>query len=390
MPSVPGSHSTEPRPLALADASAPSRSLFGAARGGALAWLSGDADKAAIDGLFQEEMSRATQRRGGESGVEARQAETSQRRAERRMSFGRRRAPEREAERDPHGDRASLTLERAIEHDAPRPAPATASSSGAPGEERAVRAHEPGPGSRGLAPSTPGESERAAGPPAAAAAPPSASAGASPSLSKVGAALGAAAGVDAARVTAPERPQLSTPVGATSPGGAARTRSVTATPPAAPTPDPEMVERAAEVLRQIRIGLTGRAGGAQEVTLSLAPVELGRLAIRMQVREGRVSTVVRAESAQTVELLERQAPELKGLLERQGFESDELVFELMPDGEDGGALGSDADRSSGFESGAGGSPLAGAERLTDGLISAPELRHALARTITEDSIDTYA
>ena len=93
---------------------------------------------------------------------------------------------------------------------------------------------------------------------------------------------------------------------------------------AAPTPDPRLIEHASEVLRQIKLRLVP---GAQRVSLELTPSELGRLSIQMSLRRGRLTGIVRAESADTLELLRSQAPELRALLTEQGLEPEELRFE---------------------------------------------------------------
>ena len=50
--------------------------------------------------------------------------------------------------------------------------------------------------------------------------------------------------------------------------------------------------------------------------------------LRVAMQEGRVTTVVQAESPVTLELLERQAPELQAALRQAGIESGSLSLEL--------------------------------------------------------------
>ncbi len=89
--------------------------------------------------------------------------------------------------------------------------------------------------------------------------------------------------------------------------------------------DPTLLERAEQVLKQIRIAIQPRA---KRVTLELSPNDLGRLSIRMTLRKGELSTVVRAESPQTLELLELRAPELRSMLAEHGLDAAHMEFEL--------------------------------------------------------------
>ena len=107
-----------------------------------------------------------------------------------------------------------------------------------------------------------------------------------------------------------------------------------ASAPAPATPDAKLVEHAAEVLKQIRLSLKG---GAKEVTVQLSPAELGRLAIKMRLKDGKLTTVIRVESPMTLEMLEKQAPELRAVLAQQGFESETVEFELGFGSQYGGA-----------------------------------------------------
>ncbi len=90
-------------------------------------------------------------------------------------------------------------------------------------------------------------------------------------------------------------------------------------------PDLALLERAEQVLKQIRLAIQPRA---KRVTLELSPNDLGRLAIRITLRKGELSTVVRAESPQTLALLELRAPELCSLLAQHGFDATRMEFEL--------------------------------------------------------------
>ncbi len=84
------------------------------------------------------------------------------------------------------------------------------------------------------------------------------------------------------------------------------------------------LERAEEILRQIRLAIQPHA---KRVVLELAPDDLGRLSIRMTLRRGELATVVRVESPETLRLLEQRSTELRALLAERGFDARELAFE---------------------------------------------------------------
>jgi flagellar hook-length control protein FliK len=97
---------------------------------------------------------------------------------------------------------------------------------------------------------------------------------------------------------------------------------------------PAMLERAQEILRQIELHL---APGVRRLTLDLEPAELGRLAVQLSLRRGKLAAIVRAESAQALELLQARAGELRELFARQGLELDSLRLALGFGGERAGA-----------------------------------------------------
>jgi flagellar hook-length control protein FliK len=84
-------------------------------------------------------------------------------------------------------------------------------------------------------------------------------------------------------------------------------------------------ERAADVLRQVRVHLTP---GMRQATVRLEPATLGRVAIRIALRDGRATTEVRAERASTLEALERHVPELRAALAQQGIDAGEFDLGL--------------------------------------------------------------
>lgn len=102
----------------------------------------------------------------------------------------------------------------------------------------------------------------------------------------------------------------------------AQAQAASAPPP--PLPDAE-AERVASILRQIRLQFTP---GMRQVTMQLVPAELGRLTVKLSIRSGRLSGVVRADSKETLEMLEQHAPELRAALGREGFEAPDLKFDF--------------------------------------------------------------
>ncbi len=97
-------------------------------------------------------------------------------------------------------------------------------------------------------------------------------------------------------------------------------------PPSPPIPDPGPQERlAADVLRQVRVALDP---ARRSVTVRLDPRELGSISIRLDLGVGRVRAVLRAETPQALELLERHLPELRAALAAQGLEGEEFDLGL--------------------------------------------------------------
>jgi hypothetical protein len=89
--------------------------------------------------------------------------------------------------------------------------------------------------------------------------------------------------------------------------------------------DTEAVERAQEILRQIKMHL---APGMRRLTLDLEPAELGRLAIQLTRRPGRLNAVVRAAEPEALRLLQEREHELRSVLAERGIQVDSMRFEL--------------------------------------------------------------
>jgi flagellar hook-length control protein FliK len=84
-------------------------------------------------------------------------------------------------------------------------------------------------------------------------------------------------------------------------------------------------DQAADLLRQVRVQL---APELRQATIQLEPAALGRLDIRIEVRRGRVRAELSVERRETLETLERHAPELRAALGAAGFEDAELALSL--------------------------------------------------------------
>jgi hypothetical protein len=86
-----------------------------------------------------------------------------------------------------------------------------------------------------------------------------------------------------------------------------------------------MLERAAEILRQIQLHATPHV---RRLTLDLEPAELGRLSVQLALRAGKVTAIVRGEQPEALALLEQQEPGLLDVLARRGVAADSVRFEL--------------------------------------------------------------
>jgi flagellar hook-length control protein FliK len=131
-------------------------------------------------------------------------------------------------------------------------------------------------------------------------------------------------------------------------------------------------QRAADILRQVRVALQPTE---RQATIQLDPPELGRIAIRIAVRKGRVDAELRVEDRATLDVLARHVPELRATLERSGLHAGTFDLQL------------------GFGERRGETTPRRAPRTTNDIhIAAPrELRTALASNLGRDSaVDTYA
>jgi hypothetical protein len=100
---------------------------------------------------------------------------------------------------------------------------------------------------------------------------------------------------------------------------------VEATPPTRETQPVRDVERAADILRQVRVQLVPRTS---EAHIQLEPRELGRVSIHVVVEEGRMHASVRAEKREALDAIQAHLPELRATLRDSGITSQDFSFSL--------------------------------------------------------------
>jgi hypothetical protein len=272
--------------------------------------------------LFESEVEQAVQRSGGRAAVEERlEGSVQTRRDQRAAGFqeyrdGRKVRPGKERDRGEEASpESSLSADPAPDH--PPAAPPAGGEAGvnpiAPPTAPALS----GDGGKGaLATATASAPPAQPTPPLAMAAPtPTALAGTTTGVTPI-ASSGAKGSEAAASIVPAARGRGDAPAPEAK---AAATRNLP------PPPDTRHVEQAAEVLRQLRAQINP---GRHRMLVNLTPPELGRIAIDMSLKKGRLHAVVRVESPQTLELLERQAPELRALLAQDGIETGSFEMEL--------------------------------------------------------------
>ncbi|MHC4262585.1 MAG: flagellar hook-length control protein FliK [Planctomycetota bacterium] len=147
----------------------------------------------------------------------------------------------------------------------------------------------------------------------------------------------------------------------------------TAAPAPRRAPD---VERAAQVLEQLRAAIKP---GLRNAVVRLDPGELGSVTIRLAVQRGGVQGRIEVESRETLELLERHAPELRAALDSVGLEVGDLELQLT-----GGSAGRAPHETQRAETGS-------RRRATAETDDSASIRPLTARTqLSDDAIDYYA
>ncbi len=143
---------------------------------------------------------------------------------------------------------------------------------------------------------------------------------------------------------------------------------------AQPKEAPVSAEKAAAMLRQIRVHLQP---GMREALIQLEPRELGRISIKVAVRGEAAHAELRVSKRSALEALERSLPELRAALERAGLGGGEVSLQLDLSSRDGR-------EESSFPGAAGRSRPADAP-LPRGLVAALQRRGP-----SSDGVDTYA
>ena len=105
-----------------------------------------------------------------------------------------------------------------------------------------------------------------------------------------------------------------------------------ATKESAPKEAPLSPEKAAAMLRQIRVQLHP---GLREALIQLEPRELGRISIKVAVRGEAAHAELRVSKRSALEALERSLPELRAALERAGLGGGEVSLQLDLSAHDG-------------------------------------------------------
>ncbi len=84
-------------------------------------------------------------------------------------------------------------------------------------------------------------------------------------------------------------------------------------------------ERAADILRQVRVSIMPRNG---EAHIDLQPRELGRVSIKVTVEDGKMRTEVRAEKRAALDAIQAHLPELRATLRDSGIVTTDFQFSL--------------------------------------------------------------
>jgi flagellar hook-length control protein FliK len=150
----------------------------------------------------------------------------------------------------------------------------------------------------------------------------------------------------------------------------------------AAAPSASDLERAEKILEQVRLRIRP---AMRQASIDLKPADLGRISVRLQVNDGTVNAVLRAEHAETLAVLEHHLPELRAMLAQSGFESADIDLGLAWHDEGEEALGDQ-------QASGGGADSPG--RSAQGTETGPEHENvdivALARALSPEGVDTWA
>ena len=107
-------------------------------------------------------------------------------------------------------------------------------------------------------------------------------------------------------------------------------RAVTRQQAPAQTNTAEKFEQAREILDQVRVRIEP---GMREATIALTPAHLGKVGIKLELRDRELHAVVRAERPEALEALEKNLPELRAMLEDAGIDVGQFDFGLGFEGQ---------------------------------------------------------
>jgi flagellar hook-length control protein FliK len=133
--------------------------------------------------------------------------------------------------------------------------------------------------------------------------------------------------------------------------------------PDAPTPPPP-----AEQLAAVIGPLQRSSDGSYEIRISLRPPELGRVDVRVEMRDGVLQASIHAEHSDTAELLRGALDDLRARLDADGMQSGQLTVDAHGAG--------DSERDSQTPT----------QPLEDGIEAAPEISVATTTATTSDSL----
>ncbi len=192
---------------------------------------------------------------------------------------------------------------------------------------------------------------------------------------------GASGGADEtdAQTSLPGRSEQITLAGAGQPGQQSAPRAAEAAAPAkpaAPLP-PRLVANQVAVQIQKAVG-----DGNDRISIQLKPADLGKVDVRLDVgSDGRVSAVITAHRADTLDLLQRDARILQNALQDAGLHADanSLSFELKSNG---GGNGNDGSNSAGSGS-------RGGAAIEDVTAVSPTATQARPGIVTNDRVDIH-
>jgi flagellar hook-length control protein FliK len=137
------------------------------------------------------------------------------------------------------------------------------------------------------------------------------------------------------------------------------------TAPAAP-PDPPPAAQLAAVIRPLQRG----ADGTYQVRIEMRPPEIGRVDMRVEIRDGVIHAAIHTEHAQTADLVRSALDDLRARLDADGMQSGQFTVDAQGAGTSGRDGQADAP-----------------ERLDEPLLAnAPEPTVVIAPTTTSDSL----